>query len=108
MTNVNLKKLGTKEAVKEIEKVGGFTESDQQGVQRVVLQGIIIDGSIYSPLNISVQAPPAKVKRYQLALQIKDTPVVLGLFEYEYEAKDAAKDLPEDKVSIKEVEVADE
>jgi len=103
---------------KEIEKLatqrGWLVESDQNGLKRVVIDGVIIasDGS-YSSMSMSMSAPPVKVKKHRLTTTVKtkngDQEVVVGDFDHAYEASDYASEtnLPENNYKVTEVEVED-
>jgi hypothetical protein len=70
---------------------GWQVESDQNGLKRVVIDGVVIaSDNSYSSLSMSVAAKPKKVKKYRLTTTVKtrtsDVEVIVGDFDHSYEA----------------------
>ena len=70
---------------------GWQVESDQNGLRRVVIDGVVIAcDNTYSAMAMSVAAKPKKVKKYRLTTTVKtragDVEVTVGDFDHSYEA----------------------
>lgn len=86
-----LNKLSRGDAEKLATDRGFEIESDQNGIKRIVVDGIVIEAGRYGGnLELSVPATPKKVKKYRLTTTVKakdgDIDVVLGDFDREEEA----------------------
>ena len=108
---MRLIRLDVKGIEREAVARGWTIESRQNGVNRVVIDGVVIDsGSVYTALEISIPAPPEMVKRHRLTLAVPSAPeVVIGDFEDEYEAQVRGRELEvhEKYLRIDVVEVAE-
>ena len=106
---MDLKRLTKQEVEAEAARRGWSVVSNQHGIQRIEIDGAVIESSsMYSPLEVSIPAPPAKVTRHRLTLATPwGTEAAVGDFETSYEASDRARDLGVDEkfYRIEEVEV---
>ena len=108
---MRLLRLSTKDAEAEAARRGWPLVTNQNGVQRIEIDGAVIEsGSTYTPLEFSIPAPTEKVKRFRLTTTVKtkagDAEVIVGEFEHEHEAADYASEtnLPMDNYKVSEVE----
>jgi len=107
-----LNKLTVKEAEALATERDFDVESDQNGVKRIVIDGVIVEGGRYGGnLELSIAAVPKNVKKYRLTTAVKTKAgpldVIVGDFEHSYEAADYASEanLPENNYKVSEVEV---
>ena len=107
-----LNRLNKKETEELAQKKGWQVESDQNGVKRIIADGVLISSEGgYSALSVSIAAEPKKVKKHRLTTTVptKGGPVEVevGEFDHSYEAADYASEvnLPENNYKITEVEV---
>lgn len=85
---MKMKKLSRDEAEKELGEAGILVESNQNGISRVQIGGLVFETeSAYSSLSVSVPEKPKPVEKYVVVS--KPIPV----FEKESEAEDFIRKL---------------